>query len=70
MQLLTQVCDQVDWLGAPVDLLVSWGAVAGGIICRTIKGFTTVTGTERVGIRCEGITPLRTQFILKNDKVR
>jgi hypothetical protein len=57
--LLTQVRSQSDWLGAPIDLLMSRGTVAAGIIGRTVEKLTAVSGAERVGIRREGITPLR-----------
>jgi hypothetical protein len=48
---------------------MSWGTVAGGIVGRTVKDLTAVPGTERVGIRCKGVAPFRTQFILKKDAV-
>jgi hypothetical protein len=48
---------------------MSWGTVAGGIVGRTVKDLTAVPGTERVGIRCEGVAPFRAQFILKKDAV-
>lgn len=67
--LLTQVRSQVDWLGAPIDLFVSWGTVAGGIIRRAVEDFTAIPRTERVWIRCEGVAPFCAQFILKKDAV-
>lgn len=44
--LLAQVCSQVDWLWAPVDLLVRWGTIARSIIGRAVKHFTALSGTE------------------------
>jgi hypothetical protein len=67
--LLTQVRRQGDWLGAPINLLVSWGTVAGGIIGRTVKELTAIPRAERVGVRCKGVAPFRAQLILKKDAV-
>lgn len=63
-QLLAQVCCQGDWLRAPVDLLMRRGAVAGGIVGRTVKDLTPVAGTEDVGVCCEGVAPFSAQLIL------
>lgn len=48
---------------------MGWGTVAGGIIGRAVKDLTAVSGTERVGVGCEGVAPFRAQFILKKDAV-
>lgn len=64
--LLTQVRRQGDGLGTPIDLLMVWGAVAGGVIGGTVEELAAVARTERVGTRGEGVAPFRAQLIWKD----
>lgn len=70
MQLLAQVCCQGNRLGAPVDLLMSRGAVAGGIVRRTVKDLAPVAGAEDVGVCSERVAPYCAQLILGRSVVR